>query len=70
MCKTLFKITIDNIVFIVYNRDIIKERNKMNEKELKELQEAHDKAMEGIKAFNKSMNEAIDTTKDYLGVAK
>lgn len=39
-------------------------------KEEQELQEAHKKAMEGIAAFNKSMHEVIDTTKDYLGVEK
>lgn len=37
---------------------------------LKQLEEEHRKAMEGINAFNKSMHEAIDTTKDYIGVAK
>lgn len=36
----------------------------------KALQEAHKKAMEGINAFNEAMKGAIDTTKDYLGVAK
>ena len=42
----------------------------MDEKTRKELEEAHKKAMEGIIAFNKSMHEAIDTTKDYLGMPK
>lgn len=42
----------------------------MDEKTKRELEEAHKQAMEGIKAFNKSMHEAIDTTKDYLGVKK
>lgn len=37
---------------------------------LKQLEAEHKKAMEGINAFNKSMHEAIDTTKDYIGVAK
>ena len=42
----------------------------MDEKTRKELEEAHKKAMEGITAFNKSMHEAIDTTKDYIGLPK
>ena len=42
----------------------------MDEETRKELEEARKKAMEGINAFNKSMHEAIDTTKDYLGVSK
>lgn len=42
----------------------------MDEKTRKELEEAHKKAMEAIQAFNKSMHEAIDATKDYIGVSK
>lgn len=42
----------------------------MDEQTKRQLEEAHKQAMEGIKAFNKSMHEAIDCTKDYIGVAK
>lgn len=42
----------------------------MDEKTRKELEEAHKKAMEGIKAFNQEMKEGLDTVKDYLGVKK
>lgn len=37
---------------------------------LKQLELEHKKAMEGINAFNKSIHEAIDTTKDYIGFKK
>lgn len=42
----------------------------MTPEEMKKLQAEHDKAMEAINAFNKAMNEGLDATKDYLGVAK
>ena len=35
----------------------------------KQLQEAHQNAMEGINAFNKEMKDAIHAIKDYTGVA-
>ena len=40
----------------------------MNEKTAKELEAAHKKAMEGIKAFNKEARGAIDLGKDMLGL--
>lgn len=40
----------------------------MTPEELKKLEEAHKKAMEGIENFNKSMKEGIESIKDYLGV--
>jgi hypothetical protein len=42
----------------------------MDDKTRQELEEAHKKAMEGIKAFNKSMDEGIKTINDYLGYSK
>jgi hypothetical protein len=42
----------------------------MDDKTRQELEEAHKKAMEGIKAFNKSMSEGIRAINDYLGYSK
>lgn len=42
----------------------------MNKDELAKLQAEHDKAMEGIKAFNDAMKGNIDAMKDYIGVKK
>lgn len=37
---------------------------------LKQLEEEHRKAMEGINAMNKAMHENIDTLHNYTGVPK
>lgn len=37
---------------------------------MEELQKEHDKAMEGIRAFNKALKDDVEAIKDYLGVAK
>lgn len=42
----------------------------MSDKEQKQLEKDFDKAIEAINAFNKAMNEGIDSIKDYIGVAK
>lgn len=42
----------------------------MDEKTLKELEAAHKKAMEGINAFNKSMNETVDAMYKYVGLER
>ena len=42
----------------------------MNNDELKKLEEAHKKAMEGINAFNKEMHGAVDAMYNYFGVPK
>ena len=42
----------------------------MDEKTRKELEEAHKKAMEGIKAFNEEMRGTVDAMHDYFGVPK
>lgn len=46
--------------------------NKMDEtqKILKQLEEEHRKAMEGINAMNKAMHENIDAMHSYTGVPK
>lgn len=70
-CKNSLQISVDNVVFVVYNRGINnKRKDNMDEKTRKELEEAHKKAMEGIKAFNSAMKDNIDTMKDYIGTAK
>lgn len=40
----------------------------MDEKTMKELEEAHKKAMEGLKAFNKEAKGAVDLGKGMLGL--
>lgn len=40
------------------------------DEEMKKLQKAHEEAMAGIEAFNKSMHEGINSIKDYIGMAK
>lgn len=42
----------------------------MTPEELKQLQAEHDKAMEGIKAFNDALKDDVEAMKDYIGVAK
>ena len=42
----------------------------MDEQTRKELEEAHKKAMDGIRAFNDAMKENTEAMKDYIGVAK
>ena len=42
----------------------------MDKEELAKLQAEHDKAMEGIRAFNQSLRDDVDAMKDYLGVCK
>lgn len=42
----------------------------MTPEELKQLQAEHDKAMEGIRAFNDAMKDNVEAMKDYIGVAK
>lgn len=40
----------------------------MTPEELKKLEEAHKKAMEGIKAFNKSLSDTIDEAYHHIGI--
>lgn len=42
----------------------------MDEKTRKELEDAHKKAMEGIKALNTSLKDVVDSAYDYTGVPK
>lgn len=42
----------------------------MDEKTMKELEEAHNKAMEGINAMNKELHGAVDSMYNYFGISK
>ena len=60
--------SVDNVVFVVYNRGInIKKGVKMTPQELKKLEEEHKKAMESIKAFNEQAKGLTNTINETLG---
>ena len=67
--KTYYNLCIDNINIINYNKINIKRKeSRMDEKTMKELEEAHKKAMEGLKAFNDAAKETIDYGKKSIGL--
>lgn len=67
--KTLLNKSIDNVVIVVYNGSIINKKGIiMTPEDLKKLEEAHKKAMEGIEAFNQAAKDAIKEGKGMLGL--
>lgn len=63
------KIIIDIINIINYNYINIKRKeSKMDEETRKQLEEAHKKAMEGLKAFNDAAKDTIDYGKKSIGL--
>lgn len=69
MWKTLLKITVDIINNINYNGINIKRKeSRMDEKTMKELEEAHKKAMEGLKAFTDAAKDTIEYGKKSVGL--
>ena len=67
--ENFVKINIDIINIINYNKINIKRKeSSMDEKTMKELEEAHKKAMEGLKAFNDAANDTIEYGKKSVGL--
>ena len=62
--------TVDKIVIVVYNGSIINNKKGiiMTPEDLKKLEEAHKKAMEGIEAFNQAAKDAIEEGKGMMGL--
>lgn len=67
--ENFVKITVDNINIINYNYINIKRKeSKMDEETRKQLEEAHKKAMEGLKAFNDAAKDTIEYGKKSIGL--
>ncbi len=67
--ENLLNINIDIINNINYNIINIKRKeSRMDEKTMKELEEAHKKAMEGLKAFNDAAKDTIEYGKKSVGL--
>lgn len=47
-----------------------RKESRMDAKTMKELEEAHKKAMEGINDFIKWMHDITEACNDYLGIEK
>lgn len=67
--ENLLNLYIDKINNINYNYIKIKRKeSRMDEKTMKELEEAHKKAMEGLKAFNDAAKDTIEYGKKSVGL--